>query len=45
MIRVNEHAKIIEMNTKASEPKKVDAYMSRLKHPLAKVVKDCGRLF
>ena len=31
--------KITEMNTKASEPKKVDAYMSRLKHPLAKVVK------
>jgi hypothetical protein len=33
-------AKIIEINTKASEPKKVDAYMSRLKHPLAKVVED-----
>ena len=36
--------KIIEMNTKASEPKKVDAYMSRLKHPLAKVVEDLRQI-
>jgi len=32
------------MNTKASEPKKVDAYMSRLKHPLAKVVEDLRQI-
>ena len=37
-------AKIIEINTKASEPKKVDAYMSRLKHPLAKVVEDLRQI-
>ena len=36
--------KIVEMNTKASEPKKVDAYMSRLKHPLAKVVEDLRQI-
>jgi hypothetical protein len=36
--------KIIEMNTKASEPEKVDAYMSRLKHPLAKVVGDLRQI-
>lgn len=36
--------KIIDMNTKASEPKKVDAYMSRLKHPLAKVVEDLRQI-
>jgi hypothetical protein len=36
--------KIIEMNTKASEPEKVDAYMSRLKHPLAKVVEDLRQI-
>ena len=36
--------KIIELNTKASEPKKVDAYMSRLKHPLAKVVEDLRQI-
>jgi len=36
--------KIIEMNTKASEPAKVDAYMSRLKHPLAKVVEDLRQI-
>ena len=36
--------KVIEMNTKASEPKKVDAYMSRLKHPLAKVVEDLRQI-
>ena len=36
--------KIIERNTKASEPKKVDAYMSRLKHPLAKVVEDLRQI-
>jgi len=29
-----------EMTTKPSEPEKVDAYMSRLKHPLAKVVEE-----
>lgn len=32
------------MNTQASEPKKVDAYMSRLKHPLAKVVEDLRQI-
>jgi len=36
--------KIVEMNAKASEPKKVDAYMSRLKHPLAKVVEDLRQI-
>jgi hypothetical protein len=36
--------KIIEMNTKASEPEKVDAYVSRLKHPLAKVVEDLRQI-
>jgi hypothetical protein len=36
--------KIIELNTKASEPEKVDAYMSRLKHPLAKVVEDLRQI-
>ncbi len=37
-------AKIFEINTKASEPKKVDAYMSRLKHPLAKMVEDLRQI-
>jgi hypothetical protein len=36
--------KIIELNTKASEPEKVDAYMSGLKHPLAKVVEDLRQI-
>jgi hypothetical protein len=36
--------KIIELNTKASEPEKVDAYMSRLKHPLAKVVEELRQI-
>ena len=36
--------KIIELNTKASEPEKVDAYMSRLKHPLAMVVEDLRQI-
>lgn len=36
--------KIIEMNTKASEPEKVNAYMSRLKHPLKKVVEDLRQI-
>ena len=36
--------KIIELNTKASEPEKVDAYMSRLKHPLAKVVENLRQI-
>ena|SRR5664279_990371 len=33
-----------EMTTKPSEPDKVDAYIARLKHPLAKVVPDLRRL-
>jgi uncharacterized protein YdhG (YjbR/CyaY superfamily) len=36
--------KIIEMNTKASESEKVVGYMSRLKHPLAKVVEDLRQI-
>ena len=32
------------MNTKASQPEKLDAYMSRLKHPLAKVVEDLRQI-
>ena len=36
--------KITEMTTKASEPEKVDAYMDRLKHPLAKVVEDLRQI-
>ena len=32
------------MNTKASEPEKVDAYMGRHKHPLAKVVEDLRQI-
>ena len=36
--------KIIGLDTKASEPEKVDAFMSRLKHPLAKVVEDLRQI-
>lgn len=36
--------KTAEMTTKASEPEKVDAYMGKLKHPLAKVVADLRRI-
>ncbi len=32
--------KLKEITTKASEPKKVDAYIAKLKHPLASVVKN-----
>ncbi len=37
-------AKTREMTGKASEPEKVDAYMRRLKHPLAKVVEDLRQI-
>ena len=33
-----------ELTTKASEPEKVDAYMGRLKHLLAKVVEDLRQI-
>jgi hypothetical protein len=33
-----------EATTKPSEPEKVDAYMARLKHPLAQVVEDLRRV-
>jgi hypothetical protein len=36
--------KITEMTTKVSEPEKVDAYMGKLKHPLAKVVQDLRQI-
>jgi hypothetical protein len=36
--------KISEMTTKASEPDKVDAYMGRLKHPLANVVESLRQI-
>jgi hypothetical protein len=36
--------KITEMTTKASEPEKVNEYMGRLKHPLAKVVEDLRQI-
>jgi hypothetical protein len=36
--------KITEMTTKASEPEKVDAYMGKLKHPLAPVVEDLRQI-
>ncbi len=36
--------KIAEMSTKASETEKVDVYLSKLKHPLTKVVKDLRRI-
>lgn len=32
------------MTSKASEPEKVDAYMSKLKHPLTKVVADLRKI-
>jgi hypothetical protein len=32
------------MTSKPSEPEKVDAYMGKLKHPLAKVVEDLRRI-
>ena len=37
-------AKPEELVTKASEPQKVDAYVAKLKHPLAQVVKDLRRI-
>jgi uncharacterized protein YdhG (YjbR/CyaY superfamily) len=37
-------AKAAEMTTKASQPEKVDAYMSALKHSLANVVGDLRRI-
>ncbi len=37
-------AKPAELTTKPSEPEKVDAYMSRLKHPLAKVVEQLRKI-
>lgn len=36
--------KTTEMTSKASEPEKVDAYMSKLKHPLTKVVADLRKI-
>jgi hypothetical protein len=33
-----------EITIKASEPEKVDAYMSKLKHPLTKVVADLRKI-
>ena len=36
--------KITKKTTKASEPEKVDAYMARLKHPLAEVVEDLRQI-
>ena len=37
-------AKASELVTKASEPQKVDAYVTSLKHPLAQVVKNLRRI-
>jgi hypothetical protein len=37
-------SKTAEMTTKVSEPKKVDAYIGKLKHPLAKVVQDLRKI-
>ena len=37
-------AKASELVAKASEPEKVDAYVARLKHPLAQVVKNLRRI-
>jgi len=37
-------AKASEFGTKASEPQKVDAYVTSLKHPLAQVVKNLRRI-
>ncbi len=42
--RLRNMPKITKMTTKASEPAKVDAYMRRLKHPLAKVVEDLRQI-
>jgi hypothetical protein len=42
--KVEEDAKITEMTSKVSESEKVDAYMGRLKHPLAKLAEDLGRI-
>ena len=42
--RLRNMAKAAEMTTKASQPEKVDAYMSTLKHPLANVVADLRRI-
>ena len=36
--------KTTEMTSKESEPEKVDAYMSKLKHPLTKVVADLRKI-
>ena len=36
--------KTTEITSKASDPEKVDAYMSRLKHPLTKVVADLRKI-
>jgi hypothetical protein len=36
--------KTTEMTTKPSQPGKVDAYMGKLKHPLAKVVEDLRQI-
>jgi hypothetical protein len=36
--------KTTETTTKATESEKVDAYMSKLKHPLAKVVEDLRKI-
>lgn len=33
-----------ELVTKASEPEKVDAYVAKLKHPLAQVIKNLRRI-
>ena len=37
-------AKASELVIKASEPEKVDAYIAKLKHPLAQVVKNLRRI-
>ena len=37
-------AKASELVSKASEPEKVDAYVAKLKHPLAEVVKNLRRI-
>src|SRR5271167_3416693 len=43
-LRLRNMPKITEMITKASELEKVDAYMGRLKHPLAMVVEDLRQI-
>ncbi|HXA00092.1 MAG TPA: DUF1801 domain-containing protein [Candidatus Dormibacteraeota bacterium] len=40
----NARAKARELETKASEPEKVDAYVAKLKHPLTQVVKDLRKI-